>query len=93
MVKNKRLREFSIDGVIADDSFLYGHREKAEKLVDMQMRDSGYVPHLDLDTQYFMSYNEKKNAFEFTIVAFGVFVGKRKAWEIVGLTGHTFIKK
>ena len=93
MVNNKRIRNFTINGVVADDSFLYGHREKIEKVLDTQMRYSGYVPHLDLDTNYFTSYNSEKDQFEFTLVAFGVYVGKKKSWEIVGLTGVTYIYK
>ena len=93
MVKNKRIKDFVIEGVIADDSYIVGHREKMEKLIDVQIRDNGYVPHLDLDTQYFISYNETDQSFSFTLVAFAVYVGKKKAWEIVGLSGSTYIYK
>lgn len=92
MMTNKKIHDFQISGELADDS-LFGHREKIERLIDMQMRDSGYVPHLDLDTQYFISYNHDKGLHEFTLVSFGVFVGKKKSREIVGLTGSTFVYK
>lgn len=93
VAKYKRIHEFTIDGSVADDSYLYNNRDKAEKLVDMHMRDAGYVPHLDLDMQYFVSYNESRQLFEFSITAFGVFIGKKKAWEYVGFSGNAFIKK
>jgi hypothetical protein len=93
MMKNKRIKDFIIEGTIADDSFIYGHREKMEKVLDVQMRDAGYVPHLDLDTQYSLSYNDIDDSFSFNLLGFAVFVGKKKSWEIVGLTGSTYIYK
>lgn len=93
MVNNKRIKNFSIEGELADDSFILGHREKVEKLVDMQMRDSGYVPHLDLDTQYFLQYNEELDTYSFLLVSYGIYVGKKKAHEIVGFSGSTYIYK
>ena len=48
---NKKIKDFSISGTIADDSFIVGHRERIEKLLDVQMRDFGYVPHLDLEAR------------------------------------------
>ena len=92
-MNNKRIKQFDIVGELADDSFILGHREKMEKLIDMQMRDSGYVPHLDLDTQYYLSYNENKDSYSFRITSFGVYVGKKKSFEIVGLSGTTYIYK
>ncbi len=92
-MKNKRIKDFTIEGIIADDSFILGHRENMEKVLDVQIRDSGYVPHLDLDTQYFISYNELDDSYSFTLIAFAVYVGKKKSWEIVGLTGSTYIYK
>lgn len=92
-MNNKRIKQFDIVGQLADDSFILGHREKMEKLIDMQMRDTGYVPHLDLDTQYFLSYNEDKDSYEFKIVSFGVYVGKKKSNQIVGISGTTYIYK
>lgn len=91
MVKNKRIKDFLISGTLADDSFIVGHRERIEKLLDVQMRDFGYVPHLDLDTQYYLEYNEKNNTYEFECIAFGVYVGKKKSWEIVGLSGNQYV--
>lgn len=93
MVNNKRIKPFSIEGELADDSYILGHREKVEKLIDMQMRDAGYVPHLDLDTQYYLEYNSDRDTYVFALVAYAVYVGKKKAWQIVGLSGTNYIYK
>ena len=92
MVNNRKIHDFKISGEVSETS-IFGHREKVEKLIDMQMRDNGYVPHLDLDTQYFLQFNHEKNTYDFDIISFGVYVGKKKAKEIVGLTGSTFVYK
>lgn len=90
---NKRIKSFTIEGTIADDNFIFGHRDKIEKVLDTQVRDSGYVPHLDLDTNYSISYNLESNTYEFSITMYTVYVGKKRAWEIVGITGTTYIIK
>lgn len=92
-VKSKRIKDFNISGTIADDAFIVGHRERMEKLLDIQMRDFGYVPHLDLDTQYFISYNEDRGTYDFECISFGVYVGKKRSWEIVGLSGTQYVYK
>ena len=64
---------------------------RSEKLLDVQMRDFGYVPHLDLDTQYYIEYDLDRNTFSFECISFGVFVGKKRSWEIVGLSGTQYV--
>ena len=93
MAGNKRIKDFSLEGEIANDSFIFGHREKMEKLMDSHMRNLGYVPHLDLDSQYSISYNLERETFDFHITVYGVYVGKKRAHEIVGKSGSSFIKK
>ena len=93
MVNKKRIKSFTIDGIVADDSSLSTNRTKMEKVLDTQIRYAGYVPHLDLDTNYFISYDFKKDVFNFSLTVYAVYVGKKKAWEIVGLTGTKYIYK
>jgi hypothetical protein len=50
----------------------------------------GQVPVLDMNTQWYTSWNEKKEHYEFILVMYGVFVGKKKAREeIVGWEQET----
>ena len=93
MIKNKRIKDFSLEGEIADDSFISGHRVKMEKIMEGHMRGMGYVPHLDLDSQYTIEYNQETETFRFYLVVYGVFVGKKKAREIVGRMGSIFVYK
>lgn len=93
MVNKKRIRSFTIDGIVADDSSLTTNRSKMEKVLDTKIRFDGYVPHLDLDTNYFISYDANREIFNFSLTMFAVYVGKKKSWEIVGITGTKYIYK
>jgi hypothetical protein len=62
-----------------------------ERLLTDEMRSKGYVPVLDLDIQFSLKYNFEKDEYGFNLELYGVFVGKRKAWEIEGFSGQNFI--
>ena len=87
----RNIKKFGFDGVIFDDSHLVGKKEYYTKLLEDQMRVSGYVPVLDLDIQFFISYNKVLDSYNFSIYMFGVYVGKKKAQNIVGFSGTNFI--
>lgn len=89
----KNIKKFGFEGEIADDSYIINTRQRAAQIVEDQMRTAGYVPVLDLDNQFSISYNEKKETFFFWFYMFGVYVGKKKAQNIVGFSGQSFIMK
>jgi hypothetical protein len=91
MGMKRNIKKFGFDGVIFDDSHLVGKKEYYTKLLEDQMRVSGYVPVLDLDIQFFISYNKVLDSYNFSIYMFGVYVGKKKAQNIVGFSGTNFI--
>ena len=64
-----------------------------ERTLLQQMRDRGYVPILDLEPQFSIKYNEKKDTYSFNLEMFGVYVGKKKAQEIEGFSGQQFYKR
>lgn len=90
---SRNIKKFGFDGVIFDDSHLYGKKQYYSKLLDDEMRISGYVPVLDLDIQFFTSYNVEADSYNFSIYMYGVYVGKRKAQKIIGFSGQQFIEK
>ena len=90
---NRNIKKFGFDGVIGDDSQLIGKKEQYTYILEDQMRTSGYVPVLDLDIQFFISYNVHNDTYNFLINVFGIYVGKKKAQEILGFSGQQFIKK
>lgn len=89
--RNRNIRGFTISGIIKDDSDIPRMKETFEKMLLDDMRDRGYVPVLDLETQFSVSYNQKKNHFIFYLVIFGVYLGKKQSREIEGFSGQGFL--
>jgi hypothetical protein len=82
-----------MSGVIKDDAAFIRVREMYEKLTLDDMRSKGYVPVLDLESQFSIKYNEVKDNYSFYLEMFGVYVGKKKALEIEGFSGQQFYKR
>ena len=57
------------------------------------MREQGYVPILDLDIQFSLLYDEEQDLYEFDIVVYGVYVGKKKAHLYEGFSGQSLVPK
>jgi hypothetical protein len=89
----KKIHQFGIDGSIGDEANIPQVREMFERQIIIDMRDRGYVPIYDINTQFSTSYDARLNQFDFYIVVYGVYVGKRKAKTIDGFSGQTFYNK
>jgi len=89
----KNIKSFLISGVIGDDAKIANARELHERLLLEDMRDRGYVPVLDLESQFSIKYNQLKNNYSFFLEMFGVYVGKRKSQQIEGFSGQQFFKR
>lgn len=89
----RKIHNFSVAGVIGDDSQLIKARELHERNLVQQMRDKGYVPVLDMLPQFTITYIEKKNQYGFMLVMFGIYVGRLKSHQYEGFSGQEFIPK
>lgn len=89
----KTIHNFIISGTIKDDSMIIKSREHFERLLTQRMRDSGYVPVLDMLPQFKLSYVPSNEQFTFELTMYGVYVGKKKSRELEGFTGQSFIKR
>lgn len=89
----RKIHNFSIAGVIGDDSQIIRARELYERTIIQQMRDRGYVPVLDMAAQFNISYVPQKNQYGFILTMFGVFVGTSKSQHIEGFSGREFIPR
>jgi hypothetical protein len=85
-MQHKDLKRFPLDGQINDDSDFIRLRAQFETLIIHQMRDSGYVPVLDMGP-LFSTKLEKDGHYNFVLTVYGVYVGKKKAWTIEGMDG------
>jgi len=85
---HKPIKKFGISGQISSDYDLVRLRFEYDKLILLQMKLSGYVPRLDIDTDFTLSYNSKGNYFEFELSIYGIYVGKKKSQCIMGIQGN-----
>jgi len=90
---NKKLKSFGMQGQIHDDSAIPRLRAHYEQLIESDMREQGYVPILDLDIQFSLVYDESTDIYEFDIVVYGVYVGKKKAHLYEGFSGQNLVPK
>lgn len=90
---NKKLKSFGMHGQIHDDAAIPRLRIEYQRLIESDMREQGYVPILDLDVQFSLSYDEPNDLYEFDIVVYGVYVGKKKAHLYEGFSGQSLIPK
>jgi hypothetical protein len=61
------------------------------RLLASEMRLSGYVQRLDIDTDFTIEYNEKAETFQFELSIYGIYTGKKQAEWIQGIDGVTVI--
>lgn len=90
---NKKLKSFGMQGQIHDDAAIPRLRIEYQRLIESDMREQGYVPILDLDIQFSLLYDEQNDLYEFDIVVYGVYVGKKKAHLYEGFSGQSLIPK
>ena len=87
-IHHKAIKRFGLSGQIKDDADLMRLRFEYNKIILMQMRLSGYVPRIDIDTDFTLSYNHKSEYFEFELSIYGIYVGKKKSKCIIGVMGN-----
>ena len=66
----RKIHNFTVAGVIGDDSKIIGARELYERTLLQQMRDRGYVPVLDMAPQFKISYVAEKDQYGFKFFYF-----------------------
>jgi hypothetical protein len=95
-VYNKTRKPFSIHGEATDQEAIIRLRPQIEDMIEEQMREKGYVPSLDITPELYWEYinEEGKERFVYAVIMYGVFVGKKKSKEILGLLGpHPIYKE
>ena len=81
---HSNVKRFQVEGVILDDADFPRLRAQFEDMLVKEMRGGGYVPVLDLGPYFSTEYRQDSN-YDFTITAYGIYVGRRKSWEIHGI--------
>jgi hypothetical protein len=76
---------FNLAGTIASDSALWRLKEEFVRILQIDMRSAGYVPRLDIPTDFTIDYNYEKEYFEFSLSIHGIYLGKRRSEWIAGV--------
>lgn len=84
-VNLETLRSFSLSGVISDDSVIWQRKTDYLELLDIQMRNLGYVSRLDIAPDFILEYDRKKQSYIFSLSSYGVYVGERESEWIFGI--------
>lgn len=88
---HRPIKRFSLDGSIHDESAIPRLKIEYIRLLVSEMKIAGYVPKIDLDPDFTISYNEEKENFKFELSVYGIYVGKRQSECIQGIDGSTAI--
>lgn len=76
----KKISRFELKGSFDPDSKFLA-RQKFERVIEDQMRETGKVPVLDMNTQWYTSWDDENSIYNFELYMYGVYVGKVKARE------------
>lgn len=79
-----RIKDFTMRGTFKDDAQIPQMKDKYYALIEDQMRSTGRVPVLNMTPLWRTSWDAGREAYNFEMTMFGVFVGKRKALQITG---------
>jgi hypothetical protein len=86
---HKPIKKFYLDGIIHDESALGRLKAEYVRLLESEMRLSGYVPRLDITPDFTLDYNHKKKYFEFQLTVHGTYTGRKQSEWIAGIDGST----
>jgi hypothetical protein len=90
---HKTIKRFGMEGKIGDDADFTRLRSQYESLIVQEMRDLGYVPVLDLGPYWSTSYVKLEETYEFIVSVYGVYIGRRRSWEVEGISAGREIKR
>jgi hypothetical protein len=81
---HRKIKRFQIDVQFQDNSQLISLRPQYENLLIQDMRGKGYVRVLDIDPAFSVEFTGE--TWKFLMSIHGVYVGKKKAWQLEGIT-------
>lgn len=72
------IKRFCLDGEIADSNIVEA-KARMVGFLESQMRDSGFVPALDLEPQFTLDYDRENESMNFMLSVYGIHVGREQA--------------
>lgn len=90
-MNHKPIKRFQVRVEFTDDSDMIRIKHQYESMLTHQMRDSGYVRVLDIDTNFSVEFDGETWVFLMTL--YGIYVGKKKAWQSEAITQGKLIPR
>lgn len=90
---DKNIKRFILEGQSKDSGVLAASRLEYERHLSINMQEEGYVPVLDLAPFLRIEYDVERDVFNWVLTVQGVYVGKRRAKELLGISNGQVIKK
>ncbi len=88
---HKRIKRFQIEVQFHDNAQLISLRPQYENLLVQDMRGKGYIRVLDMDPAFSIEFNGE--TWKFLMTLHGIYVGKKKAWQLEGITQNKLIPR
>lgn len=88
---HKRIKRFQIEVQFYDNSQLISLKPQYENLLVQDMRGKGYIRVLDIDPAFSIEFNGE--TWKFLMTLHGIYVGKKKAWQLEGITQGKLIAR
>ena len=90
-MNHKQIKRFQVRVEFADDSGIPRLKYQYESMLTHDMRSKGYARVLDIDTNFSVQFDGQTWVFLMTL--YGVYVGKKKAWQLEGTTQNKLIPR
>jgi len=81
---HRQIKRFQVNVEFLDDSDIIRIKHQYESLLTHQMRDKGYARILDIDPAFSVEFTGE--TWKFLMTLHGIYVGKKKAWQLEGIT-------
>ena len=88
---HRKIKRFQINVEFLDDSDMIRIKKQYEDLLSGQMKDAGYARVLDIDPAFSVEFDGQ--TWKFLMTIHGIYVGKRKAWQLEGTSQGKFLPR
>lgn len=88
---HQNIKRFQIIVEFLDDSDMIRIKKQYDDLLISQMKEAGYTRVLDIDPAFSVEFDGQ--TWKFLMTIHGVYVGKKKAWQLEGITQGKLIAR
>ncbi len=88
---HRQIKRFQVNVEFRDDSDIIRIRNQYENILVSDMRQKGYVRLLDIDPVFSVEFTGE--TWKFLMTIYGIYVGKKKAWDSEGVAQWKIIPR